>query len=52
MPFYFSFQSKNGEYKLRGEGSGSKEASNAAFIELQKLSKEEIRKLLNEARNA
>ena len=52
MPFYFSFQIMNVEYKLNGEGSGSKDASNAAFIELQKLSKDEILKLLNEARNA
>jgi hypothetical protein len=48
MPFYFTFYVKDGGYRLTGEGTGSKEATAAAFDELGKLSEPDIKKLIME----
>src|SRR5688500_14839846 len=48
-PFYFIFAWKDGAYQLRGEGTGDKKASQAAFDELSKLDKVDIESLLQEA---
>ena len=36
MPFYFTFYPKQGGYHLTGEGTGKKEATAAAFNDLEK----------------
>jgi hypothetical protein len=46
MPFYFTFYLKDGSYQLTGEGTGSKEATAAAFKDLGKLSETDIKKLI------
>jgi hypothetical protein len=46
MPFVFFFYIKDGGYHLYGEGTGNKEATDAALSELQKLSEPEITKLI------
>lgn len=45
MPFYFSFSLEGGAYKLRGEGTGSKAATDAALKDLQALSPRDIQAL-------
>ncbi len=49
MPFVFSFAKDKGQYHLRGEGTGSRDASQAAFEELQMLSEKEIAELIDQA---
>jgi hypothetical protein len=46
MPFVFFFYIKDGGYRLYGEGTGNKEATDAALSELQQLSESEITKLI------
>jgi hypothetical protein len=45
-PFIFSFIFQSNAYQLRGEGTGNKAATTAAFEELKKLSEQEIANLL------
>lgn len=51
MPYYFAFYIQNGNYTLNGEGSGSKQASDAAYNELSNLDDDAIRNLITETRN-
>ena len=48
MPFYFSFSLEGATYKLRGEGTGSKAATDAALKDLQALSAGDIQALRRE----
>lgn len=50
MPFYFRYYLKNGVYTLTGEGSGSKQASDAAYKDLIKLHDTDIRKIIAETK--
>lgn len=50
MPFVFFYYIKDGGYHLYGEGTGSKEITDAALSELQQLSEPEITKLILETR--
>ncbi|MGX5202169.1 hypothetical protein [Aliikangiella sp. IMCC44632] len=52
MPFYFSISKKSGFYKVNGEGTGDKVATDAAYKELVNLNEEAIRKLILLAKNA
>lgn len=47
-PFYFIFYIKDGQYKLGGEGTGNKAATDAAFKELHSLSVKDIRALIEQ----
>jgi hypothetical protein len=47
-PFYFIFSLEGGSYRIRGEGTGSKAATDAALQELQALSAKEIADLRRE----
>jgi len=49
-PFYFLLHPSDGGYKLEGEGTGDKNATNAAAQELQKLSESNIVVLIEETR--
>jgi len=49
-PFYFSFSLEGTSYHLRGEGTGSKPASDAAYGELQALSTSTIRSLIEQTK--
>jgi hypothetical protein len=51
-PFYFIFSPEGAEYHLRGEGTGSKPATDAALHELQSLSTKDIQALLRETKAA
>ena len=42
MPFYFIFSFEGSAYRLRGEGTGSKAATDAALKDLQALSASDI----------
>lgn len=46
MPFVFAFYIKDGSYHLSGEGAGNKEATEAAFKELQQLAEPDITNLI------
>jgi hypothetical protein len=46
MPFVFFFSIKDGAYRLYGEGTGNKEATGAAYVELQQLSEPDIAALI------
>ena len=46
MPFVFAFTAKGNRYQLSGEGTGRKEATEAAFNELKVLSEQEIASLI------
>jgi hypothetical protein len=48
MPFYFSFSLEGTTYRLRGEGTGSKAATDAALKDLQALSTGDIQALRRE----
>jgi hypothetical protein len=50
-PFYFSFSLEGSSYHLRGEGTGSKPASDAAYSELQALSTSAIRSLVEQTKH-
>lgn len=45
-PFYFVIYPENGQYGMSGEGNGSKDASDAAFQDLKKLTAAEIAAML------
>ena len=45
-PFYFVLQPRGDHYGMTGEGTGSKEASSAAFEDLKRLSADEIAAML------
>jgi hypothetical protein len=42
MPFYFMFSWENGSYRLIGEGTGNKAATDAAYVALKTLNMAEI----------
>ena len=48
-PFYFVLTQKDGHYDVRGEGTGSKAASDAAGDDIRKLGDTGIRDLLKAA---
>lgn len=48
MPFYFIFSLEGTAYRLRGEGTGSKPATDAALKDLQTLSTADIQGLRRE----
>ena len=48
MPFYFVFVPSEGAYRLSGEGTGAKTATDAAFHDLAKLGSGEISGLIAE----
>jgi hypothetical protein len=50
-PFYFMFAWQDGTYLLRGEGTGDKKATQAAFDDLSKLDSSEVERLVQEIRN-
>src|SRR5688500_168789 len=47
-PFYFMFVWKDGAYVLHGEGTGKKDATQAAYDELSQLSKESVEAIVLE----
>lgn len=47
-PFYFIFSLEGGSYRLRGEGTGSKTATDAALKDLEALSAGDIQALRRE----
>lgn len=47
-PFYFMFSPVGGGYRLHGEGTGSKEITDVAAKELQKLRNSDIEALVQE----
>jgi hypothetical protein len=46
MPFYFMFSPSGDGYKLYGEGTGRKEATAAAFAELEDYTQQDIAALI------
>ena len=48
-PFYFMFSYDSGGYHLRGEGTGNKAATDAAYRELSQLKQKEIEALFSSA---
>jgi hypothetical protein len=52
FPFVFSFTPKAGSLRLYGEGTGSKQASAAAYAQLERFSASDIAALAAEARGA
>ena len=48
MPFYFIFSLEGSAYRLRGEGTGTKAATDAALKDLQALSASDILALRHE----
>jgi hypothetical protein len=46
MPFYFMLSKHEAGYQLNGEGTGNKDATNAAFADLKKLSESEIEAII------
>lgn len=51
MPFVFSFHKKDDGYHLIGEGTGNKNATNAAYTELSKLTEMKIQQLITQTIN-
>jgi hypothetical protein len=49
-PFYFIFFQKDGSYEMHGEGTGSKQATSAAFEDLKRLTADDISALIGEAK--
>jgi hypothetical protein len=49
-PFYFFLYPSDGTYRIEGEGSGNKSATDRALTELQRLSEVEIAALIDETR--
>jgi hypothetical protein len=45
-PFYFMFAPTSEGYRLVGEGNGNREATNAAYEELKKLSKDDVQAII------
>ena len=52
MPFVFSFHKKDNGYHLTGEGTGNKQATNAAYTELSKLTEPNLLQLITHTVNA
>jgi hypothetical protein len=52
QPFYFFFAPNGDRYRLIGEGTGSKEATQAAFNELSVFSVDQVLRLAEEAKAA
>ncbi len=50
MPFYFTFYPHENGYRLYGEGTGRKDATEAAFEELKALSEQEIAALIQQTK--
>jgi|SRR5580704_8743615 hypothetical protein len=50
MPFYFMFSPGQNGYQLSGEGTGQKDATDAAFNELHGLSERDIAILIEQTR--
>jgi len=50
MPFYFSFSLQKNGYQLNGEGTGPKDATDAAFNELKALSRQDIAALIEQTK--
>jgi hypothetical protein len=48
FPFYFMFSPQERGYRLSGEGTGRRDATNAAFEELQALSESDIAALVEQ----
>lgn len=49
-PFYFMFSPSGGGYRLRGEGTGRKDATSAAFADLEALSGQDIAALIEQTK--
>lgn len=49
-PFYFVFSQQGSGYRLSGEGTGRKDATNAAFDDLKTLSEREIVALIEQTK--
>lgn len=45
-PFYFMFSLQQGRYQLTGEGTGNRQATDAAYQELRTLAESEITSLI------
>jgi hypothetical protein len=50
-PFYFMFSPSSGSYRLEGEGTGQKQATDAAVQELKKFSPQDIAALIQETKS-
>jgi hypothetical protein len=50
LPFYFMFAPQAGGYQLSGEGTGQKDATDAALHELQALSAADIMALIEQTK--
>src|SRR5262249_32295951 len=50
MPFSFAFYPKRNGYQLSGEGTGRKDATDAAFEELRVLSEQDISALIEQTK--
>ncbi len=51
-PFYFYFAFSDGQYRLLGEGNGSKEATKTTYEQLETYTEKEISALLAETKQA
>jgi hypothetical protein len=51
-PFYFTVYPENGEYHVFGEGTGDRQATDAAFKEIELFTSADIRALMDEAKSA
>lgn len=50
MPFIFSVMAQGGSHKFRGEGTGDKKATAAAWEEISKLTQKEIATLIEQTK--
>lgn len=50
MPFFFSVSLINGKYAVSGEGNGDTTATDSAYQELIKLQKEDVEKIITQAK--
>jgi len=48
MPFYFMYYPKDGGYTLRGEGTGNKIYTKAAYKQMENIPLKDIKKLIKE----
>jgi hypothetical protein len=46
FPFYFRLSQENGSYRLTGEGTGNKDATDATYKDLRRLSDKDIADLI------
>ena len=51
LPFYFTFHLKDGVYQLSGEGTGNKQATDAAYGELKAFTASDIQILIQETKS-